>query len=294
MASFAPDHPSVLAVRALAPEGSPLAAYLDAARDLPRATKEKIAKAFYPRDREPGRLPGRPPAARRRSRRSSRRPEFADVERLLDAERARARGGARRRPHPRHRAPRGPPHRQPAARPRRPPGRPRLLALLPLARGRPDAHLRLRAHQRPHAAARHGGGRPDRARDGHEVDRARAEAGGGAELRDPQAPARVRRRDEQAAHAPSTTCAAWSSRARTPASTSCGLVDEIVEWYARQLLLGEGQPVELELREPAGGAQGDLRRRAAARRAARARPRRDGVPKLAERVAGPLRGARAR
>jgi preprotein translocase subunit SecA len=48
MASFAPDHPSVLAVRALAPEGSLLASYLDAARDLPRAAKERVARAFYP------------------------------------------------------------------------------------------------------------------------------------------------------------------------------------------------------------------------------------------------------
>ena len=37
-------------------------------------------------------------------------------------------------------------HRQPAARPLRPSGRSRHLALLPVAGGRPDAHLRLRAH----------------------------------------------------------------------------------------------------------------------------------------------------
>ena len=49
---------------------------------------------------------------------------------------------ARRPAHPRHRAARVAPHRQPAARPRRPPGRPRLVALLPLARRRPHAHLR--------------------------------------------------------------------------------------------------------------------------------------------------------
>jgi preprotein translocase subunit SecA len=53
MASFAPDHPSVLAVRGLAPEGTPLAAYLDTARDLPRPTKEKIAKSFYPEIENP-------------------------------------------------------------------------------------------------------------------------------------------------------------------------------------------------------------------------------------------------
>ena len=65
--------------------------------------------------------------------------------------------------HRRHRAPRVAPHRQPAARPLRPPGRSRLLALLPLARGRPAAHLRLRADPDDHGAPRHGGGRADRA-----------------------------------------------------------------------------------------------------------------------------------
>ena len=74
---------------------------------------------------------------------------------------------ARRPAHPRHRAPRVAAHRQPAPRPLRPPGRPRLLALLPLARGRPDADLRLRPHPGPDGAPRHGRGRGDRARDGH-------------------------------------------------------------------------------------------------------------------------------
>ena len=60
------------------------------------------------------------------------------------------RGGPRpgrrgRRPaHHRHRAPRRAPHRQPAPRPRRPPGRPGLVALLPVPRGRPDEALRHR------------------------------------------------------------------------------------------------------------------------------------------------------
>ena len=120
---------------------------------------------------------------------------------LKQPDRRRARRGRRpRRPaHHRHRAPRGAPHRQPAARPRRPPGRPGLVPLLPVARRRPDAHLRLGPHLRPDAAARHGGRRPDRAQDGDQRHRARAEAGRGAELLRPQAPARVRRRHEQAA-----------------------------------------------------------------------------------------------
>jgi preprotein translocase subunit SecA len=53
MASFAADHPSVVAVRALAGSGTPLAGYLDTARDLPRSTKEKIAKSFYPEIENP-------------------------------------------------------------------------------------------------------------------------------------------------------------------------------------------------------------------------------------------------
>ena len=65
--------------------------------------------------------------------------------------RARARGGARgrRTAHHRHRAPRVAAHRQPAARPRRPPGRSRRVALLHVARRRPDAALRVRAHPGP-------------------------------------------------------------------------------------------------------------------------------------------------
>ena len=46
-------------------------------------------------------------------------------------------------PHHRHRAPRVAADRQPAPRPRRPPGRPRVVAVLPVARRRPDEALRL-------------------------------------------------------------------------------------------------------------------------------------------------------
>jgi preprotein translocase subunit SecA len=56
-----------------------------------------------------------------------------------------SRAGARLRwpAHHRHRASRIPPYRQPAPRPLRPPGRPGSLALLPVARRQPDAHLRV-------------------------------------------------------------------------------------------------------------------------------------------------------
>ena len=54
-------------------------------------------------------------------------------------------GAGRGRPvRARHRAPRKPPHRQPAARPLRPSGRSGPLEILPVARRRPDAHLRVR------------------------------------------------------------------------------------------------------------------------------------------------------
>ena len=53
MASFAADHPSVQAVRALAPEDTPLARYLDTARDLSRSVKENVAKSFYPEIENP-------------------------------------------------------------------------------------------------------------------------------------------------------------------------------------------------------------------------------------------------
>ncbi len=292
MASFAPDHPSVLAVRALAAEGTP-ARLVPRHRPRPPPRRQgEDREVVLPRDREPGGLPGRAPAqgVARDPRRDAGVRGGPAAARL---ERARAGGGPRRPPHPRHRAPRGPPHRQPAARPRRPPGRPRLLALLPLAPGRPDAHLRLGAHQRPHAPPGHGGGHPHRARDGHEVDRARAEAGGGAELLHPQAPARVRRRDEQAAprrlrHAADGPRGEGHPRAPAPAG---GRDRGVVR---RQLLLGEGQPVRLEPRGPPGRAQGDLRPRGDPGRPALPRPRRDGRRSSTERIRQPLRGARAR
>jgi preprotein translocase subunit SecA len=53
MASFADDHPSVQAIKALAPEDTPLARYLDTTRDLSRSVKEKITRNFYPEIEKP-------------------------------------------------------------------------------------------------------------------------------------------------------------------------------------------------------------------------------------------------
>ena len=78
-------------------------------------------------------------------------------------------------------------------------GDPGIVALLPVARRRPDAHLRRRQDEGGDEEAGDGRGRPDRVPDGQPGDRARAEAGRAAQLRDPQTPARVRRRQQQAA-----------------------------------------------------------------------------------------------
>ena len=105
--------------------------------------------------------------------------------------------------HLRHRASRVAAHRQPAARPFRPPGRPGRVALLPLGRGRPDPAVRGRADLQdprpPWPGRRRGRGVPARGEDALEADRERPEEGRAAELPDPQARARVRRRHERAA-----------------------------------------------------------------------------------------------
>jgi preprotein translocase subunit SecA len=53
LAAFAADHPSVLVTEAIAQSFPTLDAYLKVARALPRAAKEKIARAFYPQGEEP-------------------------------------------------------------------------------------------------------------------------------------------------------------------------------------------------------------------------------------------------
>ena len=120
---------------------------------------------------------------------------------LQGALRQGARGGRRRRrpAHHRHRAPRVATHRQPAPRPRGAPGRSRQLAVLPLPRRRPHAHLRRRAGAVHHGPPRHGGGRAHRAPVGDALGGERAAQGRGPQLRPAQERARVRRRDEPAA-----------------------------------------------------------------------------------------------
>jgi preprotein translocase subunit SecA len=75
----------------------------------------------------------------------------------------------------------------------------RQLALLHVARGPAAAHLRRRAHQPHHGDAEDARGRGDRAHHGHALHRERAAQGRGAQLRHPQAAARIRRRRQRPA-----------------------------------------------------------------------------------------------
>ena len=168
-----------------------------------------------------------------------------------------------------HRAPRSAAHRQPAARPRRPPGRPGLVALLPVARGRPDADLRLGSHLRPDAEARHGRRRADRARHGHPRDRARAEAGRGAELLRPQTPPRVRRRDEQAAREHLRAAPRRFSRARS----ACGRGRQETVVDTRDYLMSLAEDILDSLVETLRAARGRLRAVGSRRAQARGQPR---------------------
>ena len=125
-------------------------------------------------------------------------PILAEVQ---GADRRRARRGRRagRALRAGHRAARVATDRQPAAWPFRPPGRPGRVALLPLARGRPDADVRERPGRLDHGAAEVARRRGDRGQDGHPRRRERAEADRGAQLRAPQERPEVRRRDERPA-----------------------------------------------------------------------------------------------
>ncbi len=113
--------------------------------------------------------------------------------------RARGSGQGRRALRHRQRAPRKPPHRQPAARPLGPPGRSGRLEVLRLARGRSHAHLRLAAHGRHVAEARPPGRRGDHPLLDQPGAGEGAGEGRGAQLRDAQASAALRRRDERPA-----------------------------------------------------------------------------------------------
>ena len=102
----------------------------------------------------------------------------------------------------RHRAPREPSNRQPAPRPLRASGRPRRDAVLPLARGRPDAPVRRRAHG-PHlrhdAEVRHARRHADPGKGRHQGRGERPAQGRAGQLRDAQERPRLRQRHEHPA-----------------------------------------------------------------------------------------------
>ncbi len=125
-------------------------------------------------------------------------PKAEAIRAEIEAERQRVLHG-RRPVHHRHRAPREPPHRQPAARPLGPPGRSGPLEVLLEPRGRPDAPLRLRAHGRDAAAPGPQGRRGDHPSLDQQGAGEGAAEGRGLQLRDQEAAAQVRRRDERPA-----------------------------------------------------------------------------------------------
>ena len=123
--------------------------------------------------------------------------------------------------HRRHRTARRPPHRQPAARPGRPSGRSRLQPVLSVARRRPDAHLRRRVGVEP-CWPGWAWRKARRSRAGMVVaaHRGGPEEGRGTQLRQPQAPARVRRGDGPSAQGGVRLPAGDPRRRRTASCSS--------------------------------------------------------------------------
>ncbi len=179
-----------------------------------------------PRHRHRARRQPRSRAAMRLPKTRQRRRARAHQDRMEEAPRGSRR--LRRPAHRRHRAPRIAAHRQPAARPFGPPGRSGFEPFLPLARRQPDPHLHGRGRRAPDAHVRHEGRRCDPGSHGQPPDREGAAQGRSAQLRHPQAPARVRRHRERSAqgHLPAAQRAARQrerrrdDRRRAPATSS--------------------------------------------------------------------------
>ena len=162
-------------------------------------------------------------------------------------DRTRGSGRARRPAHPRHRAPRVAAHRQSAPRPRRTPGRSRLVALLPFARRRSDAHLRRRPH---HGLMERLGMEEGVPIEHGMVTRASStrRSRSKAATSNPQAPARIRRRDEQAARV-DLLAAPLDPRGREGKEYILNAADEIVDFLVETHMPEDAreQPNEQEL-----------------------------------------------
>ncbi len=199
LAAFAEDHPSILSVREIAGESPDLAAYLEQAAGPAAQGQGAVARTFYPQGEKPVDFLAAHPlkAALDQVATSTTLPK---VEVLLDRnerERVVALGGLHILATERHEARRIDNQLRGRAGRQGDPGSSRFYLSLE------DDLMRIFGSDRISGLmlhARDGGGRPHRARHGDQVHRAGPEAGGGAELRGPQAPPRVRRRDEQAAH----------------------------------------------------------------------------------------------
>ena len=90
-------------------------------------------------------------------------------------------------------------------------------------------------------------GVPDRARHGHPRDRQRAEEGRGAQLRNPQTTARVRRRHEQAARGDLPAPPCRPGRAKTCRTTSSEMIKEVVESALNIYCPAEQYPEEWDI-----------------------------------------------
>ncbi len=84
VASFAADHPSIQVMEGIAAGFPALRAYLEAARGVPRAMKEKISRSFYPRIEEPVDFLSVHPMKGDLDRLAG-APEFVQVEEFLEA-----------------------------------------------------------------------------------------------------------------------------------------------------------------------------------------------------------------
>ena len=169
-------------------------------------------------------------------------------------------------------------------------GDPGASGVLPLARGRPHADVRVRPGRLDHGAAEVAGGRADRGEDGHPRRPERPGTDRGAQLRAPQERPEVRRGDERPAHG-DLRRAPEDPRGRGPDEEALGFIRDVVEATARPTApgglrggVGPGRAVH----RPVGGLPGLAddttdRRRSATRRRCKRRSSRTRWPRTRRR-----------